>query len=195
MTDLLTACPWLFLVPLLAGLAFNSASAFTAAYSRRWGAAAGRAVTVVLRNLLGIPLWVAGLVLAARTPAPALLPADTAVEGAAGILIALGTALVIWSLATLRWKAAAPSASDALVDGGPLRPGAPPALRWRADPAHGIVPADTPLAGAPGLRAGRGLDPGAGAAGGAGPAGEGAGVPGVHGAGATVSCRGWHALG
>ena len=75
MTDLLTACPWFFLIPLLAGFAFNSASAFTAAYSRRWGAPAGRLITAVLRNVLGIPVWVAGLVVAARTPAPALLPA------------------------------------------------------------------------------------------------------------------------
>jgi len=118
MTDL-TSIPWLFLIPLLAGFAFNAASAFTAAHARRWGPSAGRAATFVLRNILGIPLWVAGLALAARTPAPPLLPAGSPTEGAGSILVALGSALVVWALATLRGKAAAPAVGDALVEAGP----------------------------------------------------------------------------
>lgn len=54
-----------FLIPLLIGFAFNWASAFTDFYSKRWGQRAGRLSSFVLRNILGIPVWVYGLALAA----------------------------------------------------------------------------------------------------------------------------------
>lgn len=53
-----------FLLPLLTGFVLAGASAFTAAYSRRWGERGGRLATSLLRNVLGIPLYFYGLVLA-----------------------------------------------------------------------------------------------------------------------------------
>ena len=54
---------YVFLIPLLLGFALNSASAFTAAYSRRWGEWRGQLASVLLRDVLGIPMWVVGLAL------------------------------------------------------------------------------------------------------------------------------------
>src|SRR3972149_7059718 len=51
---------YLFLIPLLIGFICAGASAFTAAYSRRFGERGGQLATAVLRNLLGIPLLVLG---------------------------------------------------------------------------------------------------------------------------------------
>jgi|GEM_PF-1872943 len=59
---------WIFLLPLVLGFTSNTASAFTAAFSRRWGEKGGRAASFVLRNVLGIPVWAMGFVLAVRTP-------------------------------------------------------------------------------------------------------------------------------
>ena len=61
-----------FLLPLFAGFFFAGASAFTAAWSRRWGDSGGRLASALLRNLLGIPLYFLGLLLAWRSSAPLL---------------------------------------------------------------------------------------------------------------------------
>lgn len=119
MPDLLPAHPCLFLFPLLAGFAANSASAFTAAFVRRWGERRGRLATALLRNLFGIPVWASGLVLAARTPAPDLLPAAFPFLEAGSILAALGVAVILWALSSLRLRAAVPSSRDSLVETGP----------------------------------------------------------------------------
>jgi len=63
---------YVFLISLLLGFALNSASAFTAAYSRRWGEWRGQLASVLLRDVLGMPMWVVGLALAMRTPSPML---------------------------------------------------------------------------------------------------------------------------
>ena len=106
------------LIPLLLGFAFNSASAFTAAFSRRWGGRRGQWVTFVLRNLLGIPLWVIGLGLAVRSPSPMLFLAPTLLEALAWVLLAAGCIVQLLALASLRWRAAKPSIADALVEHG-----------------------------------------------------------------------------
>ncbi len=108
-----------FLIPLLAGFTLNVASAFTAAWSRRWGERRGRAVTVVLRNVLGIPVWVVGLAMAVRAPSPALWTALPAEEIVAWLLLAVASVIIGLALAALRGKAAAPSTRDALVERGP----------------------------------------------------------------------------
>jgi hypothetical protein len=54
---------YMFLIPLLLGFGLNSASAFTAAYSRCWGERGGRLASLLLRNVFGIPVWVIGLAL------------------------------------------------------------------------------------------------------------------------------------
>ncbi len=108
-----------WLIPLLLGFGIDAASAFTTAYSRWWGEPAGRLATVVLRNVLGIPLWVIGLVLAVRAPSPALFTASAVARIAGFALLSLGALLQILAVAALRHKAAAPSVHDTLVRRGP----------------------------------------------------------------------------
>ena len=107
-----------FLLPLLIGFAFNLASAFTTAYSRRLGKRRGRWVTAVLRNVLGIPVWVAGFALAVRTPAPELFPTSLWITITAWVLIAIGGGIIVVGLISLRAMAAAPSMLDGLVESG-----------------------------------------------------------------------------
>ena len=107
-----------FLLPLLVGFFFNCMSAFTAIFCERLGQARGRALTFVLRNLLGIPVWTIGFALAARTSMPPVLGPSTARDAAAWTLIACGSAIILFALVSLRGKAAAPSPGDALVDYG-----------------------------------------------------------------------------
>lgn len=107
-----------FLIPLLLGFACDSASAFTAAFSRRWGAEHGQWVTFVLRNVLGIPLWVIGLGVAVRSPSRALFAAPVLLEALGWVLLAAGCVVQLLALASLRGRAAKPSMADALVDHG-----------------------------------------------------------------------------
>lgn len=108
-----------FLIPLLIGFLFNSASAFTSAYSRRWGERGGRLATLLLRNVAGIPLWVVGLGLAIRTPSPSLFRSGFAVGILGWLLVAVGSLVIVAALLALRWRAAAPSLGDSLVEQGP----------------------------------------------------------------------------
>ena len=106
------------LIPLLFGFAFNSASAFTTAFSRRWGEKRGQWVTFVLRNVLGIPLWVIGLGLAVRSPSPVLFAAPALLEALGWVLLAAGCGVQLLALVSLRGRAAKPSIADALVEHG-----------------------------------------------------------------------------
>ncbi len=109
----------LALVLLLAGFACNAASAFTTAYSRRWGERRGQLVTGVLRNVLGIPVWVAGLVLAVGAPSRALFARGAAGVALGWLLLLGGSALQLWALAAIRTRAALPTTRDVLVERGP----------------------------------------------------------------------------
>jgi len=110
-----------FLLPLLAGFILNSLSAFTSYYCTRWGVTRGRRITFVLRNVVGIPLWAYGYYLAARTPMADYLP-PSALRAAVGwALLACGSAIILFALAALRVKAAAPSPRDSLVESGLYR--------------------------------------------------------------------------
>jgi protein-S-isoprenylcysteine O-methyltransferase Ste14 len=107
-----------FLLPLLAGFLFAGASAFTAAWSRRWGEGGGRLASAVLRNLLGIPLYFFGLVLAWRSPAPLLADPGGVGVGLGWLLIGAGAipvALGHWQLGRLTHL---PSQGDALMERG-----------------------------------------------------------------------------
>lgn len=108
-----------FLILLIAGFACNAASAFTAAFCRRWGEGRGRLLTGVLRNVLGIPVWFVGLVLAVRTPSPVLFPRTMAATALAWLFLLAGSAVQLLALAALRTRAALPSTRDTLVDRGP----------------------------------------------------------------------------
>lgn len=104
---------------LLTGFACNAASASTTSFSARWGERRGRLVTGVLRNLLGIPVWVVGLLLAVRAPSPPLFARGAATELLAWLLLLAGSALQVWALLALRLRAALPSTRDGLVERGP----------------------------------------------------------------------------
>ena len=110
---------FLFLIPLVLGFALDAASAFTTTFSRRWGERHGQRASVVLRNFLGIPLWVVGLGLAVRTRSPVLFGSTPVVEVLGWLLLAGGSAVQILALLALRWRAAAPSTRDTLVEHGP----------------------------------------------------------------------------
>ena len=104
-----------FLIPLLLGFALNSASAFTATYSRHWGERGGRLTSSILRNVLGIPVWVIGLVLALRTPSPRLFTSSMITGTLGWLVIVAGSVTISFSLLALGWRAAMPSVRDALV--------------------------------------------------------------------------------
>lgn len=107
-----------FAVPLVLGLGLAGASAFTAAFSRRWGEHGGRLATAILRNLLGLPLAFIGFVLAWRTPAPWLVTPGTATQVLGWLLIVAGAGPVIWGHVQLGWRTHMPSVEDTLVRQG-----------------------------------------------------------------------------
>jgi protein-S-isoprenylcysteine O-methyltransferase Ste14 len=109
----------LFLVPLLVGFAFNSASAFTAAYSARLGGRGGQLVSVLLRDVLGIPVWVLGLALAVRASASQLVAANAVSNVFSWFLLAAGSCLQVWAFVFIRVRALAPTDRDSLVRQGP----------------------------------------------------------------------------
>jgi protein-S-isoprenylcysteine O-methyltransferase Ste14 len=106
------------LVFLLAGFTFDAASAFTTAFSRWWGESRGPLATFILRNVLGIPLWVVGLGFAVRSVSPPVFDATGAMEALGWVLMVFGAAVQLLALAGLRLKAARPSVGDELVDRG-----------------------------------------------------------------------------
>ncbi len=109
----------MYLVPLVLGFVFNTLSAFTAAWCRWLGERGGRAVTFILRNLLGIPVWTFGLALAVRTPSVALFVPSWPAELLGWLLLAAGCVLMLLALFALRARAALPSTRDPLVEHGP----------------------------------------------------------------------------
>ena len=109
----------LFLAPLVLGFVLDTASAFTTTFSRRWGERRGQEITFVLRNVLGIPLWVAGLGVAVRTRSPVIFSSTRVAEVLGWLLLAGGSAVQIFALFALRLRAAAPSTRDTLVEHGP----------------------------------------------------------------------------
>ena len=108
-------CAWGFLIPLLLGFALNAASAFTAAYSRRWGERGGRWASFVLRNILGIPLWAVGLGFAVQTPSAMVVAPNPIMNVVGWLLIVAGGMVILWALGFLGKRAVAPSARDTLV--------------------------------------------------------------------------------
>ena len=109
---------FLFIIPLLLGFALAGASAFTAAYSRWWGERVGALATSILRNFLGIPLWMLGFIMAWLSPSRLLLGPAKATTIFAWLLIALGSILVIWGHLALGWRTHFPSTRDTLVRDG-----------------------------------------------------------------------------
>lgn len=107
-----------FLIPLITGFAFNSASAFTTFFSARLGERGGRRACIILRDVMGIPCWAAGYCLAALASFPNLFTPNLPILILAWLLIACGSLIIMIGLVSLRWKAAAPSIKDTLVMSG-----------------------------------------------------------------------------
>src|SRR3972149_520246 len=107
-----------FLVPLVIGLILVGASAFTAAFSRRWGAAWGRAATFILRNLLGIPLWLYGFFLAWVAPARWIFELGPVTAAIGLLLIVIGAIPVVWGHIELGLRTHMPSVKDTLISSG-----------------------------------------------------------------------------
>ena len=106
---------FLFVIPLLLGFALVGASAFTAAYSRWWGERRGELVTSILRNYLGIPLGVLGLILAWLQPAALLFSAGWAAKSLGWMLLIAGSIPLVWGHAVLGLPTGWPSIRDTLV--------------------------------------------------------------------------------
>lgn len=104
-----------FLIPLIVGFTFNSASTFTTIYAHWFGVRGGRLVSILLRDVLGIPVWVLGYVMATRTPSPQLFSPTLISSILAWLFLMVGATIILTGLFSLRWRAAAPSMQDTLV--------------------------------------------------------------------------------
>jgi protein-S-isoprenylcysteine O-methyltransferase Ste14 len=109
---------YFFLLPLITGFVSNLASAFTTTYSEKWGKQAGTFITILLRDIFGIPVWAIGFVLAIREPSVHLYNSSLLSQISGWLIIIIGAAIIIIALISLRLKAAAPSTEDKLVRTG-----------------------------------------------------------------------------
>lgn len=103
---------------IVTGFALVGASAFTAYFSRLWGGKGGQMATIVLRNLLGIPLWFTGFVLAWLKPSPFLFNPYLWTQLLGAFLIIAGSIPFIWGHIELGWRTHMPSVKDTLVRHG-----------------------------------------------------------------------------
>jgi Phospholipid methyltransferase len=106
---------FLFVIPLLLGFTLVGASAFSAAYSRWFGERRGELVTSILRNYLGIPLGVLGLILAWLQPTALLFSAGWAAKSLGWLLVIAGSIPLVWGHAVLGLPTGWPSIRDVLV--------------------------------------------------------------------------------
>ncbi|MBI5328040.1 MAG: trypsin-like peptidase domain-containing protein [Deltaproteobacteria bacterium] len=103
---------------IITGFALVGASAFTAYYSKLLGEKGGQLATIILRNLLGIPLWFTGFVLAWLEPSPFLFDSNITFKLIGLFLIILGSIPFIWGHIELGWRTHMPSVKDTLVRHG-----------------------------------------------------------------------------
>jgi len=104
-----------FLIPLLLGFTFNAASAFTTIYSRWFGVSGGRLACIILRDVLGIPVWLVGYAMAVREASSLLFEPSIFTSLLAWLFILAGAVIILAGLMSLRWRAAAPSMQDTFV--------------------------------------------------------------------------------
>lgn len=107
-----------FLIPLILGFISNLASAFTTAYSDKWGKRTGTVITFLLRNISGIPVWAFGFFLAAHETAGLLFQPSLLSRIAGWGIITAGGIIIIIALISIRTKAAAPAVGNKLVNTG-----------------------------------------------------------------------------
>jgi len=109
---------YFFLIPLLLGFTFNLASAFTTAFSLRWGERRGSMISMILRDVFGIPVWAIGIILAVRTKSSELFSATNGTNAAGWLLLIGGGIIIILALTTIGTRAAKPLLRDTLVNYG-----------------------------------------------------------------------------
>lgn len=109
---------YLFLIPLIFGFGLAGASAFTALFSRRWGVKGGQRMTMILRNILGIPLWFFGFILGWLEEAHWLLNPGIGTRGLSWLLMIAGSIPVAWGHLQLGWRTHMPSMQDTLIQDG-----------------------------------------------------------------------------
>ena len=109
---------YLFLIPLMIGFVCNTASAFTTTFSKRWGQSCGSLITFILRNILGIPLWALGYLLAVKTSVTLLFETTLTSKIIGWSLITTGGVIILIALISIRIRAGVPSVSDSLVRTG-----------------------------------------------------------------------------
>ena len=109
---------FLFIFLLIVGFSINILSASTSLLIEKFGERNGALLTVLFRDVLGIPVWAAGFCLAAVAPSADLLPRAPAIQIIGWILIAAGGAIIVAALVTIRRRSLAPTARDALAETG-----------------------------------------------------------------------------
>jgi len=107
-----------FIIVLILGFGCNLASAFTSFYSDRMGKQAGTFITILLRDIFGIPVWAAGFLIAIKESNELIIQKTMAIELPGWIVTGAGALIIITALVGIRFKAAAPSTSDRLVNKG-----------------------------------------------------------------------------
>lgn len=107
-----------FLIPLILGFISNLASAFTTKYSEKWGKQTGTFITILLRDIFGIPVWAIGFVLAIKESSGVLYHSSFLSQITGWLIITAGAVIIIIALISIRVKAAAPSTGDSLVKSG-----------------------------------------------------------------------------
>jgi len=107
-----------FLLPLIAGFCSHLASSFTTGFSSRCGNRIGTLISIILRDVTGIPLWATGYLLAIKESAALIFQPGKIISGIGWALIVAGGLVIIVALASIRIRAAAPGRDDKLVDNG-----------------------------------------------------------------------------
>ena len=107
-----------FLILLIFGFISNLASTSTAKFSEKWGKQTGTLVTIILRDILGIPVWAIGFVLAIRESSEMLYHSSFLSQVIGWVIITFGAIIIITALVSIRTKAAAPSTNDTFVKTG-----------------------------------------------------------------------------
>ncbi len=112
---------FLFLIPLTVGFACNLASAFTTAFYHRYGEKQGRLMTILLRDVFGIPVWSLGFLLAVQSTSPALFASKASLQLIGWLLTAAGGLVILAALYTIHLRSIAPSVRDTLFQSGLYR--------------------------------------------------------------------------
>jgi protein-S-isoprenylcysteine O-methyltransferase Ste14 len=107
-----------FLIPLIVGFLFNLASAFTSTFSKWWGERRGSIVSIILRDVLGIPVWTIGFLMAFRLSSRELLAQSPWLDVLGWLLMAAGGAIILIALWSIRTRSLAPSNRDSIAEDG-----------------------------------------------------------------------------